>query len=996
MAEENNIGASRLIGTNGLQQAVDALTTQVNKLTSSISQASAGFNNMAGSTGRASGGSRTGNNWNTGSNRSNYSSNGGGATFSRTGGFGGRGNGGSNLPFGMSAGGGSKFAFGVGAVTGVAAGLTAYGNRNMSSNMQMDMFGTYSATAGGFSQGARNLAMQQAFSNQYGALSAQDAAQAAYTNTFTFGNSQFNGNANPAFTRGAIQVGSFAYANPTLGAGAAATAAQQTYTARSLAMSQALGLAAPIGAGGVKNSMSNIAQSMMTQTFGNRAVNLKQFNAAISQGGSLATNMQYWGQQMGWNQNTIQEYQGILQGQVAAQAKGMSTAQYYKLLGQAQGGDKGAQKTLGTTTGMGTSMFENQRNLNATRLTRQEDILESLAPAFDKATQAVNNMSQALTNFLKQTGLGSAIGAGAGWTSALSGGLQGLSGGFGIGAGLLSASRLFRGAGGGLSGFFSRFGGGGTGGGTGPINASGGVYNITSLANGGSKLSRFAQTGGKVLGAAGEVFAARGIMGGAMSTLDKRMVSDARRKNDITDGLGPKIPIPAGWSDADILSYIHSGMKSNKFTDPSRSTNTDGRPGGGSAATQSGGSVVNGTSPNTGANAAQIIHFAESQLGVPYVWGGESPGKGMDCSGLTQWAYGQAGVSIPRTSQEQQTAGTSVALNNTQPGDLLFKGKPAHHVVMNIGGGKIIEAPHTGANVRIRSLNPSEFDTATRIVGSVGNINDLLNNNSSGNTNTLNNQQNTSGGNIGAYGGTSEAAALASALAGSVASMPMNSSSNSSGGVGGTATVGSTPQGNGQNDKSSLQAYAKQLLAKYGWGDQWNSFNALVMSESGWDVHAKNPSSGAYGIAQALPASKYSSAGSDWQSNGDTQLAWMMGYINDRYHSPNAAWSFHQKNNWYASGAWNIDQDQAAQVHKGEMILPAKQAETVRDAVAGMMTTGVNSQKGGMGGGLSIGNIHVHMPQGYSGTKQESQLAGKAIVDTIVSDTRLKNLQRGQ
>ncbi|MHA6758978.1 aggregation-promoting factor C-terminal-like domain-containing protein [Streptacidiphilus sp. PAMC 29251] len=93
----------------------------------------------------------------------------------------------------------------------------------------------------------------------------------------------------------------------------------------------------------------------------------------------------------------------------------------------------------------------------------------------------------------------------------------------------------------------------------------------------------------------------------------------------------------------------------------------------------------------------------------------------------------------------------------------------------------------------------------------------------------------------------------------------------------------------------SPQAIAAQIVP----ADQLASFSEIISHESGWDVHATNASSGAYGLAQALPGSKMASAGSDWQDSAATQIRWALGYMNDRYGSPNAAWQFWQANNWY-------------------------------------------------------------------------------------------------
>lgn len=80
---------------------------------------------------------------------------------------------------------------------------------------------------------------------------------------------------------------------------------------------------------------------------------------------------------------------------------------------------------------------------------------------------------------------------------------------------------------------------------------------------------------------------------------------------------------------------------------------------------------------------------------------------------------------------------------------------------------------------------------------------------------------------------------------------------------------------------------------------QFACFSNVVERESGWDVHATNPGSGAYGLGQALPGSKMASAGSDWENNPATQIKWVLSYMDSRYGSPCGAWSFWQSHNWY-------------------------------------------------------------------------------------------------
>ncbi|MFE2532322.1 lytic transglycosylase domain-containing protein [Streptomyces sp. NPDC059371] len=94
---------------------------------------------------------------------------------------------------------------------------------------------------------------------------------------------------------------------------------------------------------------------------------------------------------------------------------------------------------------------------------------------------------------------------------------------------------------------------------------------------------------------------------------------------------------------------------------------------------------------------------------------------------------------------------------------------------------------------------------------------------------------------------------------------------------------------------AQIQAMAAQMVPS----GQFQCFSNIVNHESSWNYHAVNASSGAYGLFQALPAGKYASAGSDWQTNPATQIKWGLSYMNGRYGSPCEAWSFWQANSWY-------------------------------------------------------------------------------------------------
>jgi cell wall-associated NlpC family hydrolase len=245
--------------------------------------------------------------------------------------------------------------------------------------------------------------------------------------------------------------------------------------------------------------------------------------------------------------------------------------------------------------------------------------------------------------------------------------------------------------------------------------------------------------------------------------------------------------------------------------------------------------------------AQSVLSYAETQLGKPYKWAGAGPNN-FDCSGLVMDALAQAGISVPHNanSQWQQTKKNLVSQSQLKPGDLVFfagsdgTSKAPGHVGIYVGNGEVLDAPYTGANVR--------FDPLSSIAGYVGATDPYYVSSTPG--------------------ATAYAAAQMAAL-----SVP-------------TAL-------------SKYQAFAEELSTSTWGSGQFAYLYELWVRESGWNPSALNPKSGAFGIPQALPATKMSTAGLDWATDPYTQIEWGIGYIDAAYGTPGAAWAHEEAYGWY-------------------------------------------------------------------------------------------------
>ena len=168
-----------------------------------------------------------------------------------------------------------------------------------------------------------------------------------------------------------------------------------------------------------------------------------------------------------------------------------------------------------------------------------------------------------------------------------------------------------------------------------------------------------------------------------------------------------------GGSDSDNAT-ASQGESHSSGSSASHSNSNAGASGGSGSSSGSSSSVSSAEQGSTSTSGAHgsVVGIAERYLGVPYVWGGDTP-SGFDCSGLVQYCYRQIGIDVGRTTWDQMGCGTRIAVSALQPGDLVFF-RGGEHVGIYVGDGTYIHAPHTGAVVSYGSLSSRSVYMAVR------------------------------------------------------------------------------------------------------------------------------------------------------------------------------------------------------------------------------------------------------------------------------------------
>jgi len=827
----------------------------------------------------------------------------------------------------------------------------------------------------------------------------------------------------------------FGISNPMLSMQQSSALAQQLYSPTLSQRMMAMGFpVTPRGlGGGPPASSAMIAQSLIQGLYGGRrSVSSSALDKGLGMGGRANASIQALGLNPTQMTPFLQAYNQLFQ-------RGLNTNQAQSLINQASQGTVGSMKAAQqrlSDLGVSTTDIQKIKNNQAIGTSRQADIANGFNAGLTAATGTLESFNSALTSLMNTMGLSGPGGFAGGFAGSLGGGaashLANTIGG-GMVQGLIMRRMLTGGA-------ASSLVAGGTG------AAEGGMLAKLGL-------------GGLTLGGAVGTAGVGALLLGLNSMHNKNGTTMLQQ--------GPGGPNSA-WNSWGTLLHDIGGLFSGggggqaafnaRFGNmqPNRSGGAGGSVPQSSQKQGNKGSATGGAS----ASALNAVKIAEQFVGTPYVWGGDSPQTGFDCSGLIEYAYAQAGVRLPRTSEEQWQflSKRAVARNSVQAGDILFAagsfGTPNNpgHEAMMINNRQIIEAPHTGADVTIRGYNPGEWAHAARVKGGLGG--GMSQPIGGGPGNTITGNTGDSGSSIGgaassginfseagAASNIGELAALAGAgggggaaaqLMGSASPLSAGGNRKNRGRTGHSPTGGIIGGGTiGQN-----KTLMKKLAGAYGWGSgpQWDALDWLVMAESGYNnlvweggSTGMNPgpgSSGAFGIAQALPASKYPQAGRPVSMGGNadpkTQELWMLNYVAGRYKTPSGAKAFHLAHNWYSgggdpkAGSWGVVGDRGPElVNFGKDAQVRSNADTMhllkgQHALPAQNPWRIPGERDIVHDKFSSRGMNIHLNFGASaivvnvdhGGEFDASKSGRMIADQIVrhlsSEDVLKSIGTGR
>lgn len=1030
-------GAGGTIGTTSLQQSIDQLTQAVERMVGSLGSAAAG-GTASSSSGTAPIPVRT------------FSGMGvsPAASFSSSGAGGGSGTGGGGPTFmGMTLGPGGPSQGGqgfggsnrgpVGTALSIAGSLGAsYAAPGITMNKYAAMSQMMSPAGTSYNK-ASNFTFAQAYGVNNTSLSAissgwKDAGQGAQQLQYLSGNYGTTGIRSSSLGNAAWgATAAMGIANPGMSLSQSASMAQQMYSPMMSMnmMKMGYGVTPRLENGGT-NSSAAVAMSLMRGSWGGSIPNQSQFNKGMSQYGHANINMQSLGYNTSAMMPELAMYRKLF-------SQGLDSSQAQKLVTQAasKGPQQAGAEARLNSLGIQNTDIQKMKNEQAQTTSRYADVNQGFNAGLTAATGSLEKFNAALNAIINGTGMAGPLGNLAGAGSAF-GGLANAAGG-GLVQGMIMKRML------------------------GNSLVAGGIDGT------GADVAGAGMAGGGMLAGMAPLLAALAVPAVLSSIHHKN------GKNWMQQGPGGPHSFWNSYSQAgkDINRWtgydaLTSGWGQLMTSHMSKGGKLGGYGGGDQhpALLESGETVVDkdtsralapifkaagvpGYAKGGKVTGDEIVKYAESFIGkVPYVTGGASP-SGWDCSGFTSYIYEHFGLQKSRGTSES-LYGWAKKTSKPVVGGLVFERgdgtyPPPGHIGIYAGNGRIVDAPGTGLGTRMDRVSdvmgygvpPKGFVGSSSPGPGGGGGNPTAAQGSGG--------QSTSGGYSGSLGGgatsgigysesslasnAGESASLGGG-AGGLGGSSLETFGKSSGGNAGTGASGghagqsgSFPKGTGGNAAQN-KALMRKLASRYGWGSgaQWNALNTLEMHEAGYNNHAQNPGSTAYGIGQFLDQT-WAGYGAK-TSNPRLQEEYMLEYIKSKYGSPGKAWAQYYDHpggvGWYSGGgrpgggSYGIVGERGPELvnfGQGGSVMSNAQTMQMMKAVSAQPNqtawSTMNAQQGGqminLANPLSNGQPQVNMnfskgaiSFGNITSKADAENYGQQFADSVVKALEGENLMK--